>query len=148
VLEVRAHEVPILLEDRQIVGRLVYHRMADVPDKLYGQAIGSSYQQQGLALSKQFRTAVSAQAATTQITQAAQGAWQVVCDTRLSGVGVHYEKGAQWCRTNPATEIGCALGDSLNSTGASPRRRRVPMESPLTTNFGAAIALPAFRGIV
>jgi dCTP deaminase len=45
-----------LLEDRQIVGRLVYHRMADVPDKLYGQAIGSSYQQQGLALSKQFRT--------------------------------------------------------------------------------------------
>jgi len=67
VLEVRAHEVPILLEDRQIVGRLVYHRMADVPDKLYGQAIGSSYQQQGLALSKQFRTTpVGAQAATTQ----------------------------------------------------------------------------------
>jgi dCTP deaminase len=56
VLEVRAHEVPILLEDRQIVGRLVYHRMADVPDKLYGQAIGSSYQKQGLALSKQFKT--------------------------------------------------------------------------------------------
>jgi dCTP deaminase len=59
VLEVRAHEVPILLEDRQIVGRLVYHRMANVPDKLYGQAIGSSYQQQGLALSKQFRTSAS-----------------------------------------------------------------------------------------
>jgi dCTP deaminase len=67
VLEVRAHEVPILLEDRQIVGRLVYHRMADVPDKLYGQQIGSSYQQQGLALSKQFRVAPSgAQAATAQ----------------------------------------------------------------------------------
>jgi dCTP deaminase len=64
VLEVRAHEVPILLEDRQIVGRLVYHRMADIPDILYGQAIGSSYQQQGLALSKQFRTApTGAQAA-------------------------------------------------------------------------------------
>jgi len=55
VLEVRAHEVPILLEDGQIVGRLVYHRMADIPDILYGQQIGSSYQQQGLALSKQFR---------------------------------------------------------------------------------------------
>jgi dCTP deaminase len=55
VLEVRAHEVPILLEDRQVVGRLMYHKMASVPDKLYGQAIGSSYQQQGLALSKQFR---------------------------------------------------------------------------------------------
>ena len=67
MLEVRAHEVPILLEDRQIVGRLVYHRMADVPDKLYGQQIGSSYQQQGLALSKQFRVAPSgAQAATAQ----------------------------------------------------------------------------------
>jgi hypothetical protein len=31
--------------------------MSDRPDKLYGQQIGSSYQQQGLALSKQFRTA-------------------------------------------------------------------------------------------
>jgi dCTP deaminase len=59
VLEVRAHEVPILLEDEQTVGRLVYHKMADVPNKLYGQAIGSSYQQQGLALPKQFRTTPS-----------------------------------------------------------------------------------------
>ncbi len=55
VLEVRAHEVPILLEDAQVVGRLLYHKMAAIPEKLYGQAIGSSYQQQGLALSKQFR---------------------------------------------------------------------------------------------
>ncbi len=55
VLEVRAHEVPILLEDSQVVGRLLYHKMASVPEKLYGQAIGSSYQQQGLALSRQFR---------------------------------------------------------------------------------------------
>jgi dCTP deaminase len=56
VLEVRAHEVPILLEDGQEVGRLIYHRMADRPDKVYGQSIGSSYQQQGLALSKQFKS--------------------------------------------------------------------------------------------
>jgi dCTP deaminase len=56
VLEVRAHEVPILLEDRQIVGRLNYYKMANPPEKIYGQGIGSSYQQQGLALSKQFRT--------------------------------------------------------------------------------------------
>lgn len=63
VLEVRAHEVPILLEDRQVVGRLKYHKMAGIPDKLYGQAIGSSYQQQGLALSKQFRTEPTAAAA-------------------------------------------------------------------------------------
>ena len=54
VLEVRAHEVPILLEDRQLVGKLVYHRMAQKPDKVYGLSIGSSYQRQGLTLSKQF----------------------------------------------------------------------------------------------
>lgn len=55
VLEVRAHEVPILLEDGQEVGRLTYFKMAATPDKIYGQGIGSSYQQQGLALSKQFK---------------------------------------------------------------------------------------------
>ncbi|MDE3111036.1 MAG: 2'-deoxycytidine 5'-triphosphate deaminase, partial [Acidobacteriota bacterium] len=63
VLEVRAHEVPILLEDAQVVGRLMYHKMASVPEKVYGQAIGSSYQQQGLALSKQFRVRVAGQEA-------------------------------------------------------------------------------------
>lgn len=65
VLEVRAHELPVLLEDKQNIGRVVYHRLAEIPDKLYGQAIGSSYQRQGLALSKQFKTtAVDAQVAT------------------------------------------------------------------------------------
>jgi dCTP deaminase len=54
VLEVRAHEVPTLLEHGQIVGKLVYHAMAQVPEKVYGPAIGSSYQKQGLTLSKQF----------------------------------------------------------------------------------------------
>lgn len=63
VLEVRAHEVPILLEDAQVVGRLMYHKMASIPEKLYGQAIGSSYQQQGLALSKQFRVGAPAREA-------------------------------------------------------------------------------------
>jgi len=55
VLEVRAYEVPILLEDDDVVGRLHYYPMAGVPDKVYGASIGSSYQQQGLALSKQFK---------------------------------------------------------------------------------------------
>jgi dCTP deaminase len=55
VLEVRAHEVPILLEDGQEVGRMTYSKMADRPIELYGQNIGSSYQGQGLALSKQFK---------------------------------------------------------------------------------------------
>jgi dCTP deaminase len=55
VLEVRAHELPILLEDGQLVGKLIYHKMAQTPDKIYGRSIGSSYQQQGLKLSKQFK---------------------------------------------------------------------------------------------
>ena len=57
VLEVRASQMPILLEDDQFVGRLNYYRMAATPDKVYGGNIGSSYQQQGLALSKQFKRA-------------------------------------------------------------------------------------------
>ena len=48
VLEVRSHEVPFLIEHGQIVGRLVYERLIARPDKLYGRAIGSSYQSQGL----------------------------------------------------------------------------------------------------
>jgi dCTP deaminase len=55
VLEVRAYEVPILLEDDHLVGRLEYYRMASAPERVYGSSIGSSYQQQGLALSKQFK---------------------------------------------------------------------------------------------
>jgi dCTP deaminase len=57
VLEVRASQMPILLEDDQFVGRLNYFAMAATPDKIYGGPIGSSYQQQGLALSKQFEGA-------------------------------------------------------------------------------------------
>jgi len=57
VLEVRAYEVPIVLEDDQLVGRLHYYPMAAPPDRVYGTSIGSSYQKQGLALSKQFRRA-------------------------------------------------------------------------------------------
>jgi dCTP deaminase len=55
VLEVRSHEVPFLIEDGQIVGRLVYERLLEKPDKIYGMGIGSSYQGQGLSLSKQFK---------------------------------------------------------------------------------------------
>jgi dCTP deaminase len=55
VLEVRAHEVPFLIEHGQIIGRLVYERLIARPDKLYGSAIGSSYQRQGLALSRHFK---------------------------------------------------------------------------------------------
>jgi len=47
--------VPFLIEHGQIVGRLVYERLITRPDKLYGNPIGSSYQNQGLALSKHFK---------------------------------------------------------------------------------------------
>ncbi|MCX8507578.1 MAG: 2'-deoxycytidine 5'-triphosphate deaminase, partial [Rhodobacteraceae bacterium] len=55
VLEVRCHEAPFVLEDGQIVGRLVYERMQERPERLYGSGIASNYQGQGLKLSKQFR---------------------------------------------------------------------------------------------
>ena len=56
VLEVRCHEAPFALEHGQIVGRLVYERMQDVPRVLYGADLGSNYQGQGLKLSKHFKT--------------------------------------------------------------------------------------------
>ncbi|HEV2559731.1 MAG TPA: 2'-deoxycytidine 5'-triphosphate deaminase [Microvirga sp.] len=55
VLEVRSRDVPFILEDGQIVGRLVYERMAERPRLLYGAGAGSNYQAQGLKLSKHFR---------------------------------------------------------------------------------------------
>ncbi|MFN3845759.1 MAG: 2'-deoxycytidine 5'-triphosphate deaminase [Paracoccaceae bacterium] len=55
VLEVRCHEAPFVLEHGQVVGRLVYERMAERPDALYGEKIASNYQGQGLKLAKQFR---------------------------------------------------------------------------------------------
>ncbi|MEL7542355.1 MAG: 2'-deoxycytidine 5'-triphosphate deaminase [Pseudomonadota bacterium] len=54
VLEVRSHKVPFILEDSQIIGRLIYERMAAVPGTLYGAGLSSNYQGQGLKLSKHF----------------------------------------------------------------------------------------------
>lgn len=56
VLEVRCHEAPFVLEHGQIVGRLVYEKMDQIPDQLYGAGIASNYQGQGLKLSKHFKT--------------------------------------------------------------------------------------------
>jgi dCTP deaminase len=55
VLEVRCHEAPFVLEHGQVVGRLVYERMSERPETLYGAGIASNYQGQGLKLAKQFR---------------------------------------------------------------------------------------------
>lgn len=54
VLEVRSHDAPFVLEDGQLVARLVYERMASRPAQLYGANIKSNYQGQGLKLSKHF----------------------------------------------------------------------------------------------
>ncbi|MEO0566355.1 MAG: 2'-deoxycytidine 5'-triphosphate deaminase [Pseudomonadota bacterium] len=56
VLEVRCHEAPFVLEHGQVVGRLVYERMSEIPEQLYGAGIASNYQGQGLKLSKHFKS--------------------------------------------------------------------------------------------
>jgi dCTP deaminase len=55
VLEVRSHDVPFMLEHGQTVGWLRYESMAAKPDRTYGTHLKSNYQNQSLALAKQFR---------------------------------------------------------------------------------------------
>jgi dCTP deaminase len=54
-LEVRAHDVPFMVEDRQPVCKLTFERMLEPPTLLYGQDIGSNYQGQTETLGKHFR---------------------------------------------------------------------------------------------
>jgi dCTP deaminase len=53
-LEVRAHDVPFMIEHGQRVCRLTFERMLERPSALYGRDSGSSYQQQEEALGKHF----------------------------------------------------------------------------------------------
>jgi len=56
VLEVRAHDVPFLVEDGQVFCRLKFFRAARRPARLYGAGrTGSSYQEQDLTLARAFR---------------------------------------------------------------------------------------------
>ncbi len=55
VLEVRSHKVPFILEHGQIIGRLIYERMTELPEIVYGRDLKSNYQGQGLKLSKHFK---------------------------------------------------------------------------------------------
>jgi dCTP deaminase len=55
VLEVRSHKVPFILEDGQTIGRLVYERLTETPELIYGRDLASHYQAQGLKLSKHFK---------------------------------------------------------------------------------------------
>jgi dCTP deaminase len=53
-LEVRARDVSFMVEHRQPVCKLAFERMAEEPDVLYGEDIGSNYQGQLTMLSKHF----------------------------------------------------------------------------------------------
>jgi dCTP deaminase len=53
-LEVRAHDVPFMVENGQAVCKLTFERMLEEPTALYGSGIGSSYQQQEETLSRYF----------------------------------------------------------------------------------------------
>ncbi|MFP5318229.1 MAG: 2'-deoxycytidine 5'-triphosphate deaminase [Acidimicrobiia bacterium] len=53
-LEVRAHDVPFMVEHRQPVCKLSFDRMLEPPHSLYGEEIGSHYQSQRVTLSKHF----------------------------------------------------------------------------------------------
>ena len=55
VLEVRPHDVPFRIEDSQTFFKIKYERMIEPPETYYGMDIGSSYYNQELALSKQFK---------------------------------------------------------------------------------------------
>ena len=54
-LEVRAHDVPFVIEHGQRVCKLTFDRMLEPPRTLYGESIGSSYQRQEETLGKHFR---------------------------------------------------------------------------------------------
>ncbi len=56
VLEVRAHDVPFMIANGQTFCKLFFEKMIEVPEKVYGPKIGSSYQFQGITLSKQFKS--------------------------------------------------------------------------------------------
>jgi dCTP deaminase len=53
-LEVRARDVPFMVEDGQPICKLAFERMTERPDKLYGEDVGSNYQGQETMLSKHF----------------------------------------------------------------------------------------------
>lgn len=55
VLEVRAHNVPFRLTRGQIICKMIYERMLELPQVLYSSGIGSNYTGSGPKLSKHFK---------------------------------------------------------------------------------------------
>jgi dCTP deaminase len=53
-LEVRAHDVPFMVEDGQPVCKLTFERLDRAPDSVYGEGLTSHYQGQETMLSKHF----------------------------------------------------------------------------------------------
>jgi len=54
-LEVRARDVPFMVEHRQPICKLAFEQLGQVPDVLYGTSLGSNYQGQETMLSKHFK---------------------------------------------------------------------------------------------
>ena len=111
-LEVRAHDVPFMIEHGQRVCKLTFERMLEAPERLYGQGIGSSYQQQDETLSKHFaRDARRAVARDRDVCVVAPrprrcggggaGAWGQCRDTLLGSMG--------WVSSVPSTACACSL---------------------------------------
>jgi dCTP deaminase len=59
-LEVRARDVPFMVEHRQPICKLAFEQMAVTPDVLYGEQLGSNYQGQVTMLSKHFQEQTAA----------------------------------------------------------------------------------------
>jgi dCTP deaminase len=55
VLEVRAHDVPFLVEDGQVFGRVRFFKSSGRPDRLYGEGRDASYRDQDLTLARCFK---------------------------------------------------------------------------------------------
>lgn len=58
-LEVRARDVPFMIEHGQPICKLAFERMLEAPDRLYGSDIGSNYQGQETMLGKHFAGAAT-----------------------------------------------------------------------------------------
>lgn len=69
-LEVRARDVPFMVEHRQPICKLAFERMREEPDRLYGEDVGSNYQGQETMLSKHFTEQAAASAPADQVKRA------------------------------------------------------------------------------
>ena len=56
VLEVKTYELPFTLQDGQTIARIKYEKLNKKSNIVYGSQIESNYQNQGLKLSKHFKT--------------------------------------------------------------------------------------------